>query len=104
MLGAIWAAIIQGEAGVGIPDTPENIVIGHIGIYSGNRISLTWTPTEPTMSTRIYYPDVATLWQTRDPGASYVETGHFTGSGGSYFIVHTNGGLDSPIPLELSEN
>ena len=94
-------AIVFGEGGDGTPATPENITEGYTGIYSGNRVSLTWVITEPTMVTRIYHPDAETLFTTKNPGTSYTETGKFEADGPRFWLVHSNAGVDSETPLEL---
>ena len=99
-VGAILA-IIFGEAGSGAPETPDDIVLGRTGIYSGDRVSITWTPTEPTLVTRIYHPDSTTLFATKEPGTSYVETGLFVADDPTFWLVHSDGGVESVTPLVL---
>ena len=99
-VGAILA-IIFGEAGSGAPETPDDIVLGRLGVYSGNRVSITWTPTEPSLVTRIYHPDSTTLLTTKSPGTSYAETGLFVADQPTFWLVHSNGGVESVTPLML---
>jgi hypothetical protein len=105
MLAAIMA-FLNGSAGSGTPETPPDVQADPKGgtfIYSGNRVGIQWVNGDASLSTRIYYPDSSTLWQTSPPGATSRETGHFVeDQPHEYNLKHVDGGVESENFLTIT--